>query len=276
MASNGAARELTKAEIGPLLGRGRTAEVRQITEARVVKLFRENWSPDRAAYEERVSATVHRGGVPSPASFGIVQHDGRIGIEFERVDGPSLMHTFALKPWTLLRLVRLFTELHIEVHAKRVPELPSPQAELRGLINRSPHVPDHFKARAALALSRLPDGDHLSHGDYHPDNVVVTANGPVIIDWLTATRGDPAADVANTSLLLKLGALPPLGISRFMMQAARGIVHSRYLRRYKKATGLTQEQVDRWLLPIATTRLAMGIQQERTELLRIIDRVEDW
>lgn len=45
--------------------------------------------------------------------------------------------------------------------------------------------------------------------DFHPDNVLLAARGPVIIDWPDATRGQPLADVARTSLLLRLGGLPP-------------------------------------------------------------------
>jgi Ser/Thr protein kinase RdoA (MazF antagonist) len=38
------------------------------------------------------------------------------------------------------------------------------------------------RSQALERLNQLPDGDALCHGDYHPDNVLMTRNGPIIID----------------------------------------------------------------------------------------------
>ena len=248
-------------ELGTVVGRGRTAEVYGLTESRVVKLFREGWPRDRVDYERWVTDTVHRTGMPVPGAYDVVEREGRTGIIFQRVEGPSLIHRFLSKPWTVFALVTAFTELHIRMHATPAGELPSLQNELRKLIAGSPAVPDEIKARAVAALEVLPDGDRLVHGDYHPDNVVMTSDGPVIIDWLTATRGDPAADAANTSLLLRLGALPPMGTSRFVIEAARGMFHDRYLRSYKRQSEITLPHMtvlwSAWsLFPVIQSRTA--------------------
>lgn len=42
----------------------------------------------------------------------------------------------------------------------------------------------------------------LVHRDFHPLNVLVTANGPVVIDWSNAGDGDPAEDVAFSQVIL--------------------------------------------------------------------------
>jgi aminoglycoside phosphotransferase (APT) family kinase protein len=40
------------------------------------------------------------------------------------------------------------------------------------------------------------------HLDLHPGNVMLTPNGPVVIDWTSAHAGQPAADVATAYLIM--------------------------------------------------------------------------
>ncbi|MDQ2800995.1 MAG: phosphotransferase [Armatimonadota bacterium] len=57
-------------------------------------------------------------------------------------------------------------------------------------------------APAALAASH---GASLLHGDYHPGNVLADENGvTAVFDWVNVRTGDPCADLARTTLLLRL------------------------------------------------------------------------
>jgi len=69
-------------------------------------------------------------------------------------------------------------------------------------------LPVRFRRTALRELNRLPTGGFLCHGDFHPDNVIWSERGPVVIDWLDANRGDPAADVARTPMLISIGETP--------------------------------------------------------------------
>jgi aminoglycoside phosphotransferase (APT) family kinase protein len=51
-------------------------------------------------------------------------------------------------------------------------------------------------------------GDCLVHLDLHPLNVIVTAGGPMVIDWPNTRRGDGNSDVALTWALLAAGEVP--------------------------------------------------------------------
>lgn len=57
-------------------------------------------------------------------------------------------------------------------------------------------------------LHRLPgrpgvaEGARVVHLDLHPENVMVPARGPVVIDWRNAGDGDPGLDVALTAVIL--------------------------------------------------------------------------
>ena len=59
----------------------------------------------------------------------------------------------------------------------------------------------HARSLAELhhRLHEIPfEGERLLHLDFHPDNVLLSQRGPVVIDWTNARAGDPAFDVAMT------------------------------------------------------------------------------
>ncbi|GHC71541.1 hypothetical protein GCM10007079_04010 [Nocardiopsis terrae] len=63
------------------------------------------------------------------------------------------------------------------------------------------------------ALPPRSGAGRLLHMDLHPGNVVLTPEGPVVIDWTNARDGDPDLDLAVTALLLAVvseSALTPL------------------------------------------------------------------
>jgi hypothetical protein len=79
-------------------------------------------------------------------------------------------------------------------------------------------------APAWLVAAPGPAGDRLVHLDLHPMNVMVTAEGPVVIDWSNAKRGAPEMDVANTWALLRCGEIPLRGPTKWISQLGRGLL----------------------------------------------------
>ncbi len=51
-------------------------------------------------------------------------------------------------------------------------------------------------------LPRFSDGNAILHFDLHPDNVMLTDRGPVVIDWSNVAIGDPLADVMFSWMLM--------------------------------------------------------------------------
>ncbi|HLF73012.1 MAG TPA: aminoglycoside phosphotransferase family protein [Anaerolineales bacterium] len=111
------------------------------------------------------------------------------------------------------------------------------------------------------SLEPLPDGDRLCHGDFHPANIILTGRGPVIIDWMDATRGHPLADVAG---------LPESLPARLMVRSFRGIIRREYLRRYFRDQPTERKLLQAWLPILAAARLSEVIPEERGTLLSIV------
>ena len=79
------------------------------------------------------------------------------GLVLELVDGPTMLADLGRRPWRLARHARTLAELHARLH--KVPY----------------------------------EGERLLHLDLHPDNVLLSARGPVVIDWTNARAGDPTS-----------------------------------------------------------------------------------
>jgi aminoglycoside phosphotransferase (APT) family kinase protein len=255
---------------GELIGEGRTAEIYAWGDAQALKLYRVGWPASWVEHEAQVSSAVAATGLPVPAVGGTLELDGRYGILFERISGPSLLRQFSARPWTLAQSLRVFTDLHLAMNRQRISGLPSQREELARRIHEAPTVPEAIRAQALERLNHLPDGDQLCHGDYHPDNVLITRNGPIIIDWGNASRGHPLADVAQTELLLQVGEPPSSPMHRWLLSSARALVRRMYVRRYLRLYPASVRDLRVWRFPIAVARLGEGIVEERDKLLRLI------
>jgi aminoglycoside phosphotransferase (APT) family kinase protein len=255
---------------GAIVGEGRVAEVFAWEEGQVLKLFRAWYPPEGVHYEARIARTVQATGLAVPAVGEVVQVDGRWGIVYGRVAGRSMLEHFTRKPWALARFARILAELHATMHARAAPGLPSLRRRLEGKIQNAAPLPAGLKAAALQALARLPDGNALCHGDFHPHNVLMSPQGPIVIDWPDATRGHPLADVARTCLLMRTGGLPSSAPRRGLIQVVRATFRAVYLRRYFQLRPGSRELLAAWQVPVAAGRLEEGIVEEEEQLVALV------
>jgi len=254
-----------------MIARGRTAEVFSWGDSQVLKLLLEGWPPGDAEREARSTQAVYDAGLPAPAVEGIVEVNGRPGVVFERVEGPSMLAELTSKPWKLVKLARLLAELHAEMHSCELPELPSLRGAVQESIRDSLLLPAATKERVLRVLRELPDGKAICHGDFHPENIIMSPRGPIIIDWNGAVQGNPLADVARTSFLLQMGDVPSFVAGRLLINASRAWFHSIYLKRYLRLRPASREEIAAWELLSAAVRLADEIPKEKDQLLALIE-----
>jgi aminoglycoside phosphotransferase (APT) family kinase protein len=251
---------------------GRTAEVYAWGERQVLKLYRD-WCPSHwVDFEARIGRVVQDAGLPVPAVGDIMEIYGRRGLVYERLEGVSMFRTIVARPWTIIRFGRLTAELHAAMHAILAPsDLPGQRDRLKGAIERAQSLPDDLKRKTLAVLETLPDSDRLCHGDFHPDNVLMTPRGPIVIDWMTAMRGDPLGDVARTVLLMTVGE-PPTGILiRLLTRLMRSWMRAAYLKRYFELRPAGREQLNRWRGVTYAARLAENIKGEPGQLIPFIE-----
>ena len=262
---------ISDAVLGAPVGFGRTAEVYAWGEGRVLKLYRAGMPETWVHHEARVSRIVAGAGLQAPAIGDEVEVAGRHGIIYERIDGPSMLDGLTRRPATFFRVARQFAGLHAAMHGCARPELPSQRAGLIRAISNAPELEAAARARVLSALESLPDGRSVCHGDYHPDNIIMSQRGPLVIDWMTATHGSPVADVARTVLLFRFAVLPP-GMppaKRLMTTALRRAFLAAYLRSYRAERPCAAGDIQAWIPILAAARLVEGIAAEQEMLLRL-------
>jgi tRNA A-37 threonylcarbamoyl transferase component Bud32 len=116
-------------------------------------------------------------GYPVPAILDVSGPD----LVLERIDGRTMRDDLGRRPWTAPRHARTLASLHRSLHAIAPPNF------LRGT------------------------GAALLHLDLHPANVILGRQGPVVIDWANASRGDPGLDIALSAVVLAAAPIgPPL------------------------------------------------------------------
>jgi aminoglycoside phosphotransferase (APT) family kinase protein len=78
------------------------------------------------------------------------------------------------------------------------------------------------------------------HLDLHPDNVILSRRGPVVIDWRNARRGDGAIDVATTWLIMATSEIPDVGLKGRVIGLVRHLFVNAFLRHAGRAAAARQ------------------------------------
>jgi uncharacterized protein (TIGR02172 family) len=248
---------------------GRTAEVYEWQEGAILKLYHEWCPPHWVENEAKVARAVVAAGIPTPAPLELLEVNGRRGIVYERVTGISMLQDLNARPWLIFHFARTLADLQARTHQLSISGLPSAKNGLAHAVRRAPHLEEELRERALDHLASLPDGEKVCHGDFHPGNVMMTAKGVVIIDWMTASAGNPWADVARTSMLLSIGAKNAGKMLSPMVRLFIRLYHQAYLDRYRSLIPDQDDELKKWSPVIAAARLDERIDGEHEALIEI-------
>ena len=181
-----------------LIARGRAADVYAHGDGLVLRRYR---TPHDCVYEAAVMKHARAHGYPVPEVVEAAGSD----MVMERVQGPTMLTAFGSQPWKLAAFASMLAGLMHTLH-----DLPAPD----------------------WLQPKLGDGDALVHLDLHPDNVMLTKNGPVVIDWSNAGRGNPHAEVADLWLIMSNADIPGSGAKAAMLRAGRALFVRMFMRNF--------------------------------------------
>ncbi len=149
---------------GRPLASGRDADVYALGDHKVLRRYRDGGD---VTVEAEVMRYVGGLGYPIPVVY---ETDGA-DLVMERLDGNTMTHALLSGSLDLAAGGAMLADLHSRLHA------------LPALLSAAPEV-------------------RILHLDLHPDNVMLTSKGPVVIDWRNTAEGDPDEDLALTALIL--------------------------------------------------------------------------
>jgi hypothetical protein len=151
--------------------------------------------------EAKTMHYVRAQGYPCPEVFDV--SDDGLDLVMQRVDGPTMVDAAGSQPLKIRSFARALADLHSSLHAIAAPEW--------------------------LSDAPIGSGDRLVHMDLHPLNVLMSKDGPVVIDWPRAARGDPHVDVAVTWLLVSVGQVPTAGVKSAIVGFGRKVMLDTFL-----------------------------------------------
>jgi len=184
--------------LGEKLGEGVFADVHAWAPGQVMKLAKAGIPRRNIGHEARVTRAVFAAGLPAPEVFGEVTLEDRFGIVLGRLDGPTLLRHYKSGAVTFEQAGAILASLAMSVHeTSPPPEVPTLRDYVHASLRHSDDTLPNSIATGILArIDRLRPADGLCHGDLHPDNVIMTAEGPRLVDWISAVRAPAAFDLA--------------------------------------------------------------------------------
>jgi aminoglycoside phosphotransferase (APT) family kinase protein len=188
--------------LGEKIGEGTFSDVHAWAPGQVVKLFKSGFPHRFGSHEARATRAVFAAGVPAPAVFGEVNVEGRFGIVLSRFDGPTLRQLLRSGTVSPAEAGAILASLYRSIHKTPPPDVLSLRDWLDAMQLLGGSVPRHIAAGIFTLFERLPPGGGLCHADLHPGNVIMTADGPRVVDWIGAVRAPAAFDLATSHLAL--------------------------------------------------------------------------
>ena len=151
-----------------------------------------------------MTRAVFAAGLPAPEVFGEVTLEERFGIVLGRFDGPTLLQHTKSGAVTFEQAGAILASLVMSVHkTPPPPEIPSLRDYVHASLRHSGDMlPNHIATGIRARIDRLRPGDGLCHGDLHPGNVIMTAEGPRLVDWISTVRAPAAFDLAYIHISL--------------------------------------------------------------------------
>ncbi|MCI2068295.1 MAG: phosphotransferase [Bacilli bacterium] len=251
----------TLAELGEPLFTSRSSNVFLYKEGVMLKLFFKEVDPQMIENEFINTTEAFEKGVSQVECYGKVEVEGRKGLLLKRFMGQTLIARGLKKPFTIPSIPKIMASQQIKMHQAHAEKIRSYKELVNFALNSKglSFLSAEEKAKAEKMISKLPDGDSILHLDYHPDNIMANKKEVTIIDWMTAAKGVPAADVAATLFLLNEGEMIP-GLNKLVagiLQFLRKKICAKYVKIYKKKTGMTNEEIAPWRFPFLIVRLGV-------------------
>jgi uncharacterized protein (TIGR02172 family) len=240
--------------LGTPLATGRTAEIFSWENGCILKLTRPEFPAHLADQEWRQAEAAWKLGAPAPKPMALVEVDGRRGVVFQHIEGKTMAQALQPLPLRLDHYARLLGRTHARLHELSAPGFPSLHGRIHWSLERTDLLSQEQKDAILGLLETLPDVDTLCHADFHPENILLSGEAPLVIDWEGSLHGEPAGDVAVTCLWIRTALTFQGGPIGWLKRQIGRRFEQVYLSAYRQAHG-PLDHLPEWLAIHAACRI---------------------
>ena len=217
---------------GPKLASGRDADVFDLGNGRVLR--RNKVRSKTSEYEAELMRFVEDWGYPVPRVYEVSGPD----MVMDRVDGPTMLKDLGTRPWMLWQHARTLAKLHRQLHGIPAPDWVPTYTSHPAFAEMDLGAEPHTTGAGPRPVPAAPDA--LLHLDLHPDNVILSPSGPVVIDWRNTRRGDGAIDDASTWLIMATSEVPDSSLRWRVIDKVRRLFVAALLRNIDQPAAVRQ------------------------------------
>jgi uncharacterized protein (TIGR02172 family) len=234
-------------KLGKIIGTGNTACVYDWKKGKVLKLFNQGYPDDAIEKEYHNAMAIRNMDFLKPIAYEIISYEERRGIIYDRVDGESLLD-WVMKSNDLQECSIHMANLHKAIGRNNISDVPDYKDFLKH------HIPNTLtldKQKEILQMiDKLPNGNSLCHGDFHPGNIMISGGSAYIIDFMNICHGDFLYDIARTVFLIEFTPVPSDVVDKDMILFVKKSLTELYLRQMN----ITRDMIQDYLTVIIAVR----------------------
>lgn len=234
-------------ELGKMIGVGNTANVYEWEEGKVVKLFHKGYSNEAVEKEYHNAIAIKDMDFGKPKAYEMIFYDDKIGIIYDRMVGESLLD-WIMKTGDVQQCAIYMANLHKTILHNKIGNVMSYKDFLK---QHLPSLSSLEEQNEILRLiDKLPDGDTLCHGDFHPGNILLSDGNTYVIDFMNVCYGNLLYDIARTVYLVEYTPVPAEAKDRDMLLRFKKSLSDFYLLHMN----VTREMIQDYLFVISKVR----------------------
>lgn len=223
---------------------------------KVIKVFDNTFSKSAILKEALNLSLAEEAGLNVPELCEIIEKDGKFSMVYRFIEGTPLSELLSIHPSKEQDYLNLFVDTQIGILSRKAPngfvkikdKMNERISQTRNLIEATVRYELHS------SVSKMKDHTKICHGDFVPENLIVTPDNQVyVLDWAHATQGNASADAAKTYINLNLQNKKEFA--------------DKYIKLFCKKSDIPLQLVQQWLPIVAAAEMAAS-DDEKTEKLK--------
>ncbi len=189
-----------------VIGKGSNGIVYRLDPETIVKVYYNKDALPDIQHEREVARRALILGIPTAIAYDVVKVGDGYGSVFELLNAKCLSDLVRDTPDQLDESVKLSIDLLKDIHSIEAEHGTFPDAKqiaVHWAEYLEPYLTSDIYGKIMSLIQAVPDDDHLVHGDYHTNNVMLQGNETLLIDMDTLSQGHPVFEFGSMFLAYK-------------------------------------------------------------------------